>query len=305
MNTSLTTNASSPFDDGITEECFTEHASSAARASRIIALLLFVGTTIYYVFLDECMEEEHGIITEKNTSGIQKVYATPVHAQSLPPSSPQENISHPVIPIDGIYVPHLPFGDDSLHYRSVCAPVGAASLLCMTLKYPFPFDLQDETKNYPFPVDDRFYEISSGVAFIDGADLKECISRRRNSKQCLDDYSPPNNNTVVGIWTRNQGSVPDNTKLYGVQISPIQGKNIDQFFNESTFVVLGASPSPGIMNCMMRLLFGRCKGIGNSIHACKRDDNRRPRRKLMHIPEGSIVVAQHSKFIPGCFPGSL
>ena len=76
--------------------------------------------------------------------------------------------------------------------------------------------------------------------------------------------------------------------------SPEQGKNLDRFFNESTFVVLGASPSPGIMMCMMRLLFGQCNGIGNKINSCKRNNrDRQHSRELIDIPDDSIVVAQH------------
>jgi hypothetical protein len=305
----------------------TEYTSSAAKATvtRILPLFLII-STMYYILLDETVEEdEDGIIMKKNTSDIllsngtsdelldgtmRKNNATdnfPTNASSINlqqiqtqppiPTYTQEKDFQPMIPYDGIYIPHPPFGDENLDYRRICAPVGAASLLCMTLKYPFSFDVQDPTKSYPFPVDDRFYEINNQVTFIDGADLNECLSKKMDSKQCLDGFDPPNNNTIIGVWTRNPGSEPDNSKLYGVNSSPEQGNNLDRFFNESTFVVLGASPSPGIMMCMMRMLFGQCNGIGNKINSCKRKDRDIEHgRELIDIPEDSIVVAQHGMF---------
>ena len=225
-----------------------QYTSSAAKATvtRILPIILIIAT-IYYFLLDETVEEdEDGIIMKKNTSDVLLLNATsdnlldgtiimknttdnlPVNVslddiqqiQTQPPTPifSQDKDFQPMVPYDGIYVPHLPFGDENLNYRRVCAPVGAASLLCMTLKYPFSFDVQDPTRSYPFPVDDRFYEINNRVTFIDGTDLNECLSKKQNAKQCLDGFDPPYNNTIVGIWTRNPGSEPDENKLYGVSL---------------------------------------------------------------------------------------
>jgi hypothetical protein len=158
----------------------------------------------------------------------------------------------------GIYIPHPPFGEKNLKYRRVCARVGAGSLLCMTLKYPMDVPLQDPAKDYPSPYVDELDTIGGSIKFIDGSELKTCISLQYDTKACLD-ASGVVKNRVFGIWTRNPGLEPDNYKLFGIQMSDDQNSHHDHFFQQSTVLVLGASPSPGIAKCMASLLFGKCQ----------------------------------------------
>jgi hypothetical protein len=168
----------------------------------------------------------------------------------------------PLLDDDSLFVPHLPFGEDLLQYRRICAPVHS-SILCLTLRFPFAVAVQDANYSYPRPVDDRFYDLDKEGRFIDGDYLHRCrndtaaLSMDRGVQACLDWYATIQpNNTVVSVWTRRRQNSTV-TDFYGVRMSPKQGKRIDKFFDKHIILVMGASPAPAVTTCMLEL-FGGC-----------------------------------------------
>jgi len=169
---------------------------------------------------------------------------------------------------DPSFLPHLPFGENQLHYRRVCAPVHS-SILCMTLRFPIEVAPQDPNYIYARPVDDQFYSYKKYSVFIDGKDLLACRNITGSIDQvvqtCLDNFAATikdSNTTVIGIWTRRR-LIGDNKEmsLYGVHMANHQKRRVDQYFDKHVVLVVGASPAPAVLDCMSAI-FGSCGNGG-------------------------------------------
>ncbi|GAX12594.1 hypothetical protein FisN_13Lh053 [Fistulifera solaris] len=168
--------------------------------------------------------------------------------------------------------PFSPFGIDRKDYRRVCAHVHSSEL-CLTLRFPFAVEPQDPQFEYPHPVQERMYDLDATMHTLDGADLIQCrqdtAAEMTNMNEkvvtCLERWTLTQtnpSNTVVGVWTRTElKPTRGETDFYGVQLSEEQGQRIDDFFKSHVIVVLGASPTPAVTECLSSL-FGRCRNGG-------------------------------------------
>ena len=156
--------------------------------------------------------------------------------------------------------PHVVYGD--LHYRRICARVGQATELCLTIRFPFPVPLQDSNYTYPRPFTNDWYDLDRdrGLPILDGEDLTACRTNETFSiddtvKSCLDRHSTAE--TGAAIFTR---SIHGTTQLFGTG-TPEQSTRIQDFYGNGVVVFAGASPTPGIYKCMLDL-FGVCHDAG-------------------------------------------
>ena len=198
--------------------------------------------------------------------------ARSTNATTQEAATPKNKALEQVSEDDPSFLPHLPFPDD-LHYRRVCTPVHS-SILCLTLRFPFPVQPQDPQFDYPRPFDERFYEFEKSAHFIDGQELLQCRNRTetlmlsidQGVKECLDTKAASlekPDRSLVSVWTRRRLKDSE-MEFYGTLLNAERGKRVDKYFERNLVVVLGASPSPPITKCLVPL-FGGCTGL-NQIH---------------------------------------
>ncbi|GAX27840.1 hypothetical protein FisN_13Hh053 [Fistulifera solaris] len=181
--------------------------------------------------------------------------------------------------------PFLPFGDDRKDYRRVCAQVHSSEL-CLTLRFPFDVEPQDPQFEYPHPFEERMYDLDPAMHILDGADLIQCRQDTANMTSlkdkvltCLERFALAQTNptnTVVGVWTRTVLTpTRGETDFYGVHLLEEQGQRINDFFKNHVILVLGASPTPAVTECLSSL-FGRCSngGIKPVSSLCESHNNR-------------------------------
>jgi hypothetical protein len=188
---------------------------------------------------------------------------------------------------ESLFVPHAPFGHN-LNYRRVCARVHS-SILCMIMRFPFAVLEQDPNFAYPHPVDERYYKLEKDARFLSTDELRRCItdeatlslSMDDRVKACLDYVATTAggdpDTSVFAVWTRRRLDATE-TQFYGLHLSPQQGERIDKFFDKHVILVLGASPTPSVTQCMAEL-FGGCTGGGIKpvSYLCKGHEGRRVR----------------------------
>lgn len=205
--------------------------------------------------------------------------------------------ANPLLLRDFEDVPHVVF--DDLHFRRVCEEI-ASSVLCLTIRYPFEAPLQNASRSFPSPVDDRFYKIDR-VFILDGVDLDEHCRREEQVlngsttststidmdmdervRSCLDDYATKQHETfksvAVAVFTRrmmvrDKGGAVDAVKsdFYGTGSEP-QMHRARRFFNNQVVLVLGDSIGPHVTECLVKLL-GNCKKQSKGLrYSCISDE---------------------------------
>jgi hypothetical protein len=160
--------------------------------------------------------------------------------------------------------PIVVFND--LRYRRVCSSVGVASVLCMTVRFPFEIPLQDTEVRFTKPFTKDYYNLDreNGAVIIDEGELDACRIHGANKtvdesvKSCLDATSTDENMVVAAVFTRRQKDGA--TTLFGTGAA----EQIDlalEFFEGHFVLVLGASPAPPVTKCLQKI-FGACEDTG-------------------------------------------
>jgi hypothetical protein len=224
-------------------------------------------------------------------AGTAPVSSTPVAEKSSPTDSKSSSTrtkakqanANPLLNRDFEDVSHVVF--DDLHFRRVCEEV-SSSVLCLTIRYPFEAPVQNASRSFPSPVDDRFYKIDQAF-ILDGADLDKHCRRKEQVlngtttstststididvrvRSCLDEYSAKQHekfkSVAVAVFTRrtmvrDKGGAVDVVKsdFYGTGSEP-QMHRARQFFNNQVIIVLGDSNGPPVTECLAKLL-GNCE----------------------------------------------
>ena len=156
------------------------------------------------------------------------------------------------------------FGSDQ--YLRVCAPVVLTSVLCITIRYPFPVSPPPADGTNLFKVDERYSDLT-GLVVVDGSMLTPCQSLPETDdndfdemvKKCLDDvaagtaekeftpspFGEGEPSIAVAVFTRRQKG-EDSFSFFGTG-GPDQVKRISEAFPDGDKVVVyGDSKSPTV-----------------------------------------------------------
>jgi len=169
------------------------------------------------------------------------------------------------------------FGSDQ--YLRVCAPVVLTSVLCVTVRYPFPVSPPPADGTNLRRVDERYFALT-GLVIVDGDRLNRCRSLRATDdndfdemvKKCLDDvaadtaekestpspFSEGEPSVAVAVFTRRQKG-EDSFSFFGTR-APDQLKRISEAYPDGEKVVVyGDSISPTVAGAFSTLWY-QCQG---------------------------------------------
>lgn len=156
-------------------------------------------------------------------------------------------------------IPYVEYGD--LKYRRLCVGV-YESTLCMIIRYPFevPLQVEDGSIQYPYPVDDRFYQLNQPALIIDGSELDRCSNEllehpiEARIHLCLESVAYHRQNQVVVVFTRQSVNQPE--AFFGTQ-TKLQKGRVQEFFRDHDVMVVGDSLGP-LVSMAIAELFGDC-----------------------------------------------
>jgi len=100
---------------------------------------------------------------------------------------------------------------DDTHLRRVCTTIGS-SHLCLVVRYPQPRPLQDATKSYPSPFDEKLWDQMTHVHLLEETDTAKCTNATQdfwhNVQACLQQYQTRSN--LVAVFTiQRKGQEPE------------------------------------------------------------------------------------------------
>lgn len=153
--------------------------------------------------------------------------------------------------------PRTVFHDEK--YQRVCARVGSSTVLCLTVRYPFPVTPKSENEsNYDRHVDKRFNgNLTSAI--LDGDDIKPYETLKASDdviQAVLDKMVEREESNVVAVFTRRMGREED-FRFFGTK-SDTQRQNIKLHFEPGhKIIVYGDSNAPSVGGCMLGL-FDSC-----------------------------------------------
>jgi hypothetical protein len=204
--------------------------------------------------------------------------------------------------------PHIIFEDKK--YRRICAQVHS-SILCLILRHPFDVPLQNQNVSFPSPVSPLFYELK-GVTILEGSRLDRCRQQNRTSAvvgggsnrkslfwdsvhHCLEEEvesiqtEQDRNSTVLGVFTRE--NMYTGIDYFGTG-SQAQKNRAHRFFANQTVVLLGASPTPGVTDCLTSL-FEVCKKTNPGQYEC-----RETAKNGAAVSDGLTVDLHYTHYFP-------